>query len=428
MTGVLPDAGLVLVLVLAGGVFAAAEIALVSLRESQLRSLAVRGKRGARVAALAADPNRFLSAVQIGVTLMGFLSAAVGGATIAAAFSPVLQDWGLGAGLASTVALVLVTIVISYVSIVLGELAAKRLALQRPEGFALALAPLVDRIARVARPVIWLLSKSTNVVVRMVGGDPHAGREEMTDEELRDLVAGHRALGTEQRRIALQVFDAGDRQLREVMLPRPAVDFVDASTSVSDAVVLFHERPHSRYPVTHGSPDNIAGFVHVRDLLVPGIDRDSARVGEFVRDIVMFPGSARVLPSLTELRRLGRQMAIVADEYGGTAGIVTIEDLVEELIGEIRDEYDTDEARAVQLRGGDLEVDGLLSLDEFAEASGVELPSGPYETVAGFIVARLGHLPEPDERVDVDDASLVISAVEGRRVARIRVARTRAVR
>jgi putative hemolysin len=179
---------LIVIFVLIGGVFAAAEIALVSLRESQIKAISHRGKRGETVARVAANPNRFLSAVQIGVTLMGFLSAAFGGATLADSLSPQLQKLGLPESFANTVALVLITIAIAYVSIVLGELAAKRLALQRAETFALGLAPLVDRIASVARPVIWLLSKSTDLVVRAVGGDPNANREVMTDEELRDLV------------------------------------------------------------------------------------------------------------------------------------------------------------------------------------------------------------------------------------------------
>src|SRR3954454_16256351 len=186
---------LILVFVMIGGVFAAAEMALVSLRESQLKSLSHRGRRGEIVARVAANPNRILSAVQIGVTLMGFLSAAFGGATLADGLSPHLEKLGLPKSLADTAALVLITVLISYVSIVLGELAAKRLALQRAEGFALGLAPLVDRIASGARPVIWLLSRSTDLVVRRLGGDPNATREVMGDEELRDLVSAHESPG-----------------------------------------------------------------------------------------------------------------------------------------------------------------------------------------------------------------------------------------
>jgi magnesium and cobalt exporter, CNNM family len=412
---------LILVFVLIGGVFAAAEMALVSLRESQLKSLSHRGRRGEIVAKVAANPNRFLSAVQIGVTLMGFLSAAFGGATLADSLSPHLQKLGLPESVANTTALVLITIAISYVSIVLGELAAKRLALQRAETFALGLAPLVDRIASVARPVIWLLSKSTDLVVRALGGDPNANREVMSDEELRDLVSGHESLGEEERRIVDDVFEAGGRQLRELMLPRTEVDFVDAEMPAYKAVKFAAERPHSRYPVMNGSADDIVGFVHVRDLFDPAVASRSVRVGDLAREVLMLPDTAKLLPTLTEMRRRSTHLAIVLDEYGGTAGIVTLEDLVEELIGDIRDEYDEESVETTRLRSGDIEVDGLLNLDDFADESGVELPDGPYETVGGFLAARLGKVPAAGEEVQVADHNLIVMAMDGRRVARVRV-------
>jgi putative hemolysin len=209
MSDTLGKIGLVVVFVLIGGVFAAAEIALVSLRESQVRALASRGRRGRVVAELNQDPNRFLASVQVGVTLAGFLSAALGGATLSGDLKPVLVGWGVPDGIAGPLALVLVTLAISYLSLVLGELTPKRLALQRAEGFALALGPSVDRIAKLTRPVIWLLSASTNIVVRLVGGDPNARSEQMSDEELRDLIDSHETLGEEERRIVEDVFEAG---------------------------------------------------------------------------------------------------------------------------------------------------------------------------------------------------------------------------
>ncbi|MEU0093714.1 hemolysin family protein [Kribbella sp. NPDC006257] len=414
---------LIFVFVLIGGVFAAAEMALVSLRESQLKSIAQRGRRGETVARVAANPNRFLSAVQIGVTLMGFLSAAFGGATLADGLSPKLQQLGLPESVADTVALILITIAISYVSIVIGELAAKRLALQRAETFALGLAPLVDRIASIARPVIWLLSRSTDLVVRALGGDPNANREVMSDEELRDLVSAHESLGEEERRIVDDVFEAGGRQLRELMLPRTEVDFVDAEMPAYKAVKFAAERPHSRYPVMNGSADDIVGFVHVRDLFDPAVASRSVRVGDLARDVLMLPDTAKLLPTLTEMRRRSTHLAIVLDEYGGTAGIVTMEDLVEELIGDIKDEYDDDSTETTRLRGGDIEVDGLLNLDDFADETGVELPDGPYETVAGFLAAQLGKVPSVGDEGAVDGYKITVLEMDGRRVARVRVHR-----
>ncbi|MBA2740080.1 MAG: HlyC/CorC family transporter [Nocardioidaceae bacterium] len=415
------NGALIVALVILGGFFAAAEIALVSLRDSQIRNLAQRGKRGETVARVAADPNRFLSAVQIGVTLMGFLSAALGGATLAGELAPVLESWGLSEALADLLALIVVTLVIAYVSIVLGELVAKRLALQRAEGTALLLAPVVDRIATAVLPVIWLLGRSTDVVLRLLGGDPGAQREQMSDQELRELVSSHETLTAEERRIVEEVFEAGDRQIREVMIPRTEVDFIDASMPVSQAASLAAERPHSRYPVIRGSSDDVIGFLHVRDLYRPGVGERSARVGDLARTTLMLPGTREVLPALTDMRREGVHLAIVLDEYGGTAGIVTMEDLVEELIGDIRDEYDEHQPHTQRLVGGEIEVDGLLNLDDFEDETGLELPEGPYETVAGYITFCLGRLPAAGDECVVDGHLLAVVAMDSRRIERVRV-------
>jgi len=420
MSDTLLNIGLVVVFVLVGGVFAAAEIALISLRDGQARALSTRGKRGRVVAELNEDPNRFLASVQVGVTVAGFLSAAFGGATLARDLAPALEDLNVPAGVAGPAALVLVTVVISYLSLVLGELAPKRIALQRAESFALYLGPMIDRVSRASRPVIWLLSKSTNAVVRLVGGDPDAQREQMSSEELRDLVSQHHTLGEEERRIVEDVLEAGDRQIREVMIPRTEADFLDASTPVYRAVKHALSKPHSRYPVIRGSVDDVIGFVHVRDLLDPEMSGRSARVGELARETLTLPWTRHLLPALTDMRREGTHLAIVADEYGGTAGIVTMEDLVEELVGDIKDEYDAEEGTTTR-HGADIEVDGLLNLDDFEDETGVELPEGPYETVGGFIIARLGRLPEVGDRTDFDIHRIVVREVDGRRISRVLV-------
>jgi putative hemolysin len=434
MNPVLVNILLILLFIVVGGIFSGAEMALVSLRDSQIRQLSHRGKRGQTVARLTDDPNRFLSAVQVGVTVSGFLSAAFGAATLADDFAPVLQRLGLSAGAAGTVALVLITIAISYASIVLGELAAKRLALQRAESAALLLAPLVDRIAWFARPVIWFLGVSTNVVVRLLGGDPKASREEVSDEEIRSMVSGSTTLGDEERRIVDDVFAAGDRGLREVMLPRTEVDFLPGDMPVHRAVRELSKAPHSRYPVMGESADDIIGFVHVRDLLDPEVSQRSTPVSELARTVHSMPDTVRVLRALSEMRRNSSHLAIVLDEYGGTAGIVTMEDLVEELIGDIKDEYDVVVEHSAGVRG-DLVVDGLSTLDEFAEQTGFVLPTGPYDTVAGFFMAQLGQLPSVGDaiqaevqRVDADDEDptaleLKVSELDGRRASTLVVHR-----
>ena len=429
MSETLQDAALVLFFIIVGGIFNVAEISLISLREGQIQALAERGtKRAARAAHLAGDPNRFLAAVQVGVTCMGFLSAAFGADTLAVKAAPLFEHLGMGHDLASTTALVLLTLLISYVSLVLGELTPKRIGLQRAESIALLAAPLVDVISVVLRPVIWLLSRSTNLMVRLLGGDPKAGRNAMSSEELRGLVASNTELGSDERRLIGDVFAAGERQLREVMVPRTEVTFLDAGRQLEDVRDEVSRYPHSRYPVVDGSYDIVVGFVHVRDLYRasdPG--SPAARtVRDIARPVKLLPATKRVLPSMSEMRHEGHHLAIVVDEYGGTAGIVTLEDLVEEVIGEIRDEYDSQEVSTTRrLAGGSIEVDGLLNLADFAEETGVELPEGPYETVAGYVVAVLGHLPELGEQVGVEGGyTLAIAAMDARRVDRVRVTAT----
>ncbi|MDQ3628228.1 MAG: hemolysin family protein [Actinomycetota bacterium] len=416
---------LVLVFMLFGGLFAAAELALVSLRDGQIKALRERGRRGEVVADLASEPNRFLSSVQIGVTLSGFLSAAFGGATLADDLAPAFEGLGVPEDTAGVVALVVMTVFISYLSIVLSELTAKRIALQRPVGVSYVLGPSIDKMSRFSRPVIWLLSVSTNLVVRLLGGDPHAAREEMSDEELRHLVNAHETLSEEEKRIVDDVFTAGDRQVREVMVPRPDVDFLEASMLAREAADLVLRQPHSRYPVIGSSTDDVVGFLHVRDLLDPAVYSSSHRVADVARRALLLPDTRDLLSAMSDMRRDGVHLAVVIDEYGGTAGIVTLEDLVEEIVGDIKDEYDQEEVSATRLVSGETEVDGRLNLDDFADETGVRLPDGPYETAAGYVIAALGHLPEVGEECVFADGTgehvLTVVEVEGRRISRVRV-------
>ena len=421
MSKVVLDIIVVLVIVCIGGFFSASEMALVSLREGQIRALTKRGRRGQRAARLASDPNRFFSSVQIGVTLATLVSGAYGAATLAGFLKSwfirqhLSQDW------AGTLAFIVVTVAITFVSLVLGELAPKRIGLQRAIRLSQIAAPILDRIASLARPVVWLLTKSTNMLVAILGGDPRIGRQAMTEQELRDLVTGAQALSPDERHIVGEVFDAGKRQIREVLVPRTEVIFLDAETPVSAAAALASNVPHSRLPVYQETYDNVIGFVHVRDLLGPGVANRSVPVGRISRPVKFLPISKTVLSSLSEMRRERAHLAIVVDDYGGTAGIVTLEDLVEELIGDIRDEYDDQPDQATKLRGGEIDVDGLLNLDEFTEQTGVELPEGPYETAAGYVLAALGDLPSVGDSVQIAGHTIAVTELDGRRIARLRV-------
>jgi putative hemolysin len=415
---------LVVSLIIIGGLFVAAEIALISLRESQIKQLALKGRAGQRVAAIASNPNRLLAALQVGVTVTGFLSAALGAEKLGVYVIPWLEDLGLAQKSASTTSLVGVTLIIAYFSLVFGELVPKRLALYRTEKIALASAGIVGILTNLFRPIIWILSNSTNLVLRIFGIDPKEQRAQISEEELLDLVAGHAALTDEERDIVEEVFNASERQVHEVMVPRTEVDFMDASLTVGKAIALAIEKAHSRYPVVRGSSDEVIGFIHVRDLLDTSLANSNAKIQELARNIMYLPGTKGILPALTEMRKQRQHVAIVLDEYGGTDGIVTLEDLVETLVGDIRDEYDNDESEVSQeSRTGDFEVEGLISLEDLSEETGIDLPEGPYETASGFVMHYLGRIPVENDIVGVNGVRITVLSMEGKRAGRLLISR-----
>ncbi|GGH96458.1 hemolysin family protein [Arthrobacter liuii] len=421
-SGALVNIALVLGFVLLGGVFAAAEMALVSLRESQVRSIEKTGDTGAKTAALARNPNQFLSTVQIGVTLSGFFSAAYGASAIAPAVVPILEAIGLGAA-AGPASVIGMTLLVAYLSLVLGELAPKRLALQKPVAFTKVLAVPLIGLSKTMRPVIWLLSVSTDAVVRLLGGDPHAKRAGISSEEFWDMVAESELLEESSRNIVADVVGAGDRTLQEVMRPRTEVTFIDGAMNIADARAMVRDGPFSRFPVIGRSPDDVLGFVHIRDLMPRDDLQDRSPVRDIAREILPLPGTNRVLPSLSRMRKTNQHIALVVDEYGGTDGVVTLEDLVEELVGEIYDEYDTgaEHEDRVHVADGFIDVDGGLILQEFQTAAGIALPEGHYETVAGFMMDRLGRLPHTGDRVPIPGYVLTVLSMDRLRIARVRV-------
>ena len=415
-SGTLIDVLLVLGFVLVGGVFAATEIALVSLRSGQVDRLEEAGGRGTSVASLARDPNRFLSAVQIGVTVAGFFSAAFGASTLAPSFAPVFEN--LGAPAPATVSLVVTTLVVSYLSLVLGELVPKRIALQRSVGVSRLFAPPLGKFATVMTPVIWLLSISTNALVRVLGGNPDASGDDVDEDELRAMISGHEDIPADERRLVDDVFEAGDRSLSEVMKPRGDVVFLGGELTLADATAMIVEQPYTRYPVTGESFDEVLGYLHLRDVLGRADDQTHT-VADLVRDLPVLPRTNRVLPSIDQLRSLGAHIALVVDEYGGTDGIVTLEDLMEELVGEIHDEYDRDAELAAAADQGT--VDAGLTIEEFGERTGVELEDGPYETVAGYVLHKLARMAEPADRVPVGERDLEVAEIDGHRITRVRL-------
>ena len=418
---------LIFVFLLLGSVFAGTELALVSLRGSQIDQMEQEDARGKRVAKIARDPNTFLSTVQIGVTLSGFLSASFGESSISPFIVPVVEGWGVPSNVAAPRTTIVLTLVISYCSIVISEMVPKRIAMQRNEQIARAVVPAISAFAKVCRPIIWLIGKNTNGIVRLLGFDPNETESEVSDEELRVLVSSNTNLTKDERTILDDVFDASETIVAEVMRPRADVVFLDGDTPLADAAAQVRELPYSRYPVIGKSFDDVLGFVHVRDLLDVR-DPNAKTVADVTREGISLPGTSKLLPSLSLLRKRGIHLAVVIDEYGGTDGIVTLEDMTEELVGDIRDEYDLPEDTPKDKLPTDVFVDGVATIDggmtieDFADLTGIELEDGPYETVAGYFLAHSGKMGEVGDHLVVDDAyTMTITKVDGRRIETIEV-------
>ena len=418
---------LIFVFLLLGSVFAGTELALVSLRGSQIDQMEQEDARGKRVAKIARDPNTFLSTVQIGVTLSGFLSASFGESSISPFIVPVVEGWGVPSNVAAPLTTIVLTLVISYCSIVISEMVPKRIAMQRNEQIARAVVPAISAFAKVCRPIIWLIGKNTNGIVRLLGFDPNETESEVSDEELRVLVSSNTNLTKDERTILDDVFDASETIVAEVMRPRADVVFLDGDTPLADAAAQVRELPYSRYPVIGKSFDDVLGFVHVRDLLDVR-DPNAKTVADVTREGISLPGTSKLLPSLSLLRKRGIYLPVVIDEYGGTDGIVTLEDMTEELVGDIRDEYDLPEDTPKDKLPTDVFVDGVATIDggmtieDFADLTGIELEDGPYETVAGYFLAHSGKMGEVGDHLVVDDAyTMTITKVDGRRIETIEV-------
>lgn len=421
---------LIMIFLLFGSVFAATELALVSLRSSQIDRMELQDARGARVAKIARDPNTFLSALQIGVTLSGFLSASFGESALAPYVVPVVCSWGAPKHVAGPLTTIFLTLIISYCSIVISELVPKRIAMQRSEQIARAVVPAVDIFSKICKPLIWLIGKNTNGFVRLLGFDPNEKESEVSDEELRVLVNSNKRLSQDERNILDDVFDASETIVAEVMRPRADVEFLDGSLSLEEAAAKIRELPYSRYPVIGKDFDDVIGFVHVRDLLDVR-DPNAKTVADVTREGISLPGTSKLLPSLELLRKRGIHLAIVIDEYGGTDGIVTLEDMTEELVGDIRDEYDLPEEseqnnvnKTTAFVNGVAKIDGGMTIEDFADITGIELEDGPYETVAGYFLAHTGSMGSVGAVLhDADGYDMTVTAVDGRRIATLEVRR-----
>jgi putative hemolysin len=406
------EIGLVLLLVVINAAFAGSEVALISLREGQLRRLEQEGEQGRLVARLARDPNQFLSTIQIGITLAGFLASAAAAVSLAQPLVPLLE--GLGRA-AEPVAVLLVTMVLTYLTLVVGELAPKRIALQRPERWARRAARPLAVVSTLTRPAVWLLSKSTDVLVRLAGADPGRQREEVTEEEVRDMIVTGAAFRPEQRRILAETIELGERRLSDVLVPRRDVVAIPAQVTVQEAIQTLLQSTHGRAPVYRGDLDNVLGLVTLLDLVgVEGL------VADCVRPILALPDSMDVLEALRRLQAARGQLAIVVDEYGGTAGIITVEDLLEELVGEIYDEFDPDFRGVKRQPDGSMVLPGSFPVHDLPDL-GVSLPEGSYATVAGLILERLGRIPSAGDVVEIDRWRVEVLTMDRNAIGRVRL-------
>jgi putative hemolysin len=430
------------VLIVVSGFFAASELSLITVKRHRLAQLASEGNRSALAAQrLLENPSRFLATIQVALTFLGFLASAVGAVSFSGAMGDLIRliPLALIQEAAPTIAFLLTTMVIALVTIVVGELAPKTLALSFTERFALAVAQPIGVIGRVLNPFVWLVSLISGLLVRALGGSERPQAGYLSTEELKLLVeTGSEQGGIErdEKEMIHGVIELGERRVHEVMVPRIGIRAIDVNDPIAEVLDMIVRAGHSRIPVYQESLDDIIGILYAKDLL-PYLSRNGGKTAEIdihklARPPVYVPESKAVDELLHEMQVTKRHIAIVVDEYGGTAGLITLEDVVEEIVGEIQDEYDTEES-LVEALANDGEVsfrlDGRVSMDDLRDLFDLsdeeEDDEEAYDTVGGFIVHRVGRIPLPGATVTFRDVTLTVDAAEPRRVAKVIASRTK---
>ena len=409
----------VLLLVLGSAVFVAAEYALVTARRSRLEERAGRGGRGARTALrLMDEPVRFIGLIQVGITVFAILIGAVGEPLLSDLFEPPLS-----AGVAFAIAFVILT----YLSVVLGELVPKAVALQRAERIAITFAVPLDVLARVVHPLVWLLQVSANAVLRLLRVKPApAGMIAYTREDIRHSVAAAEDVGELQEaeeEMLYKVFDFASKEVSAVMVPRPEVVALSVDMPPEDALATVVDSPFTRYPVYRDSLDEIVGVLHVRDLFAAMHDLGLAavQIASIVRPAYVVPETKDLAALLGDFRREKQHMAVVVDEYGAMEGIVTLEDVLEEIVGEIEDEFDLPDTSVERIDESHIRIDGTYTIDDFNEEFSTALEEEDFHTMAGLVFGELGRAPEVGDAVAVDGLRLTVIEVEGSRILKLEV-------
>jgi putative hemolysin len=406
-------------LILLNAFFVAAEYGLVTARRTRIMELEHQGNRRARhVLRITSDPPRFIAAMQLGVTITSLAIGALGEPLFAHVFDPII---------ATVLAVILALLVITYLHVVIGELVPKGIALGAPERTALVVSTPVRAFFVVFRPLIWLLQRSTEIVLRGLGLQPPGAEHEAHSEaELRMLLSSSAEQGEiehEEQEMLYKVFDFADQEVSDVMVPRPDVVAISIELPPEEALQAVLVSPYTRYPVYRGSLDEIVGVLHIRDLIESMYERGIASVDleELVRPAYMVPETKDLGALLTEFRRTNQHMAIVIDEYGSMEGIVTLEDLLEEIVGEIEDEFDLPDETVERIDDDTIRIDGTFPIDDFNEQFDVDLPQEDYHTVAGFVFGQLGRAAEPGDEVTFDGVVFHVDSVEGQRIDRLTV-------
>ncbi|MEX1169827.1 MAG: hemolysin family protein [Chloroflexota bacterium] len=433
MNGSFVELGIIAVLVLLNGIFSATEIALVTIRRSRLQQLIDEGNRGAlRVQHLKENPGRFLAVIQVGITFLGFLASAFAAVSLVDGMSAWLATFGPLQDIAGGVALVVVTGLLTIFTIIFGELVPKQIGLAHGERVAMSTSRFIDFLGTVFGPLVGFLTWTTRRISRIFGADV-AADERISAEELRLIIeqGGEQGiLEAEEEQMIHAVIELGDQRIHEVMVPRIAMVSLAADATTEEAVDKVIEEGHSRIPVYEETIDEIVGILYAKDLL-PYL-KDSAgeppALRTLLRTPVFVPESMSVDDLLHEFQRRKVHIAIVLDEYGGTAGLVTIEDLLEEIVGEIQDEYDVEEPLIVKLSDDEARIDGRAAVDDLAELFDITLgleDEDEYDTVGGLIYHRIGGVPKPGDQVQVDGLTLTVETTDGRRVGKVLVVRER---
>ncbi|MCR9122081.1 MAG: hemolysin family protein [Phyllobacteriaceae bacterium] len=414
---------IVFALILLNGLFALAELAVVSSRRARLRAMADRGRRGAQSAlALHADPGRFLSSVQIGITLVGIVNGAFSGEAFGDAAAEALVALGLNAATAATLGYAGIILVVTYLSVIVGELVPKSLALRNPEGIACTVAPAMTLFARLAAPAVWVLDASTRLIMRLIG---QGGAEEprVTDEEIKSLIAQAEQAGvveTDERDMIASVMRLADRRATSLMTPRMEIEWIDISDPPADIAEQLKTTRQTFLPAADDSLDHVEGVVRTREALLVLLDGKSPDLSALVQPVDSVPESAAALDVVTRLREAPTPVVFVRDERGNFEGLITSTDILESIAGAFVSESGPAEPDVVARDDGTYLMNGAMPADEAAELLGILLPERrSYETLAGLVLDRLGRLPDTGEAIEADGWRLEVIDMDGQRIDKL---------